>query len=194
MDCGNAAARLHLKCSPLKLTVCGINAKQISDTLITDVTVKQLGDNTCESIDRRPYIKNTLKVGLNIINVLQLQETYPHLSMLDPAQCSYSNVEMILSQDIYHAIFPLEHFKNVSKCAPVAVHLAIGWVLIGPLPVSSSFISSCCKIVTEPETDLAEKVKSWYDMESYGAVKEVDPRSSLNRRNVEILEKATFND
>ena len=44
----SAAARLNLKGSPLKLTVCGINAKQDIDTLITDVTVKPLGDNTCE--------------------------------------------------------------------------------------------------------------------------------------------------
>ncbi|XP_075250920.1 uncharacterized protein LOC142343117 [Convolutriloba macropyga] len=190
----SAAARLNLKGSPLKLTVCGINAKQVIDTLITDVTVKPLGDNTCESFDVSPYIRDTLNVGSDIINVPQLQETYPYLSVLDPVQYSYSNVEMILGQDVYHAIRPIEYFESDSKCAPVAVRLPIGWVLSGPLPATSSFISSCFKIVTEPETDLAEQLKSWYDMESYGAVKEVDPRSSSDRRAVEILEKTTFND
>ena len=190
----SAAARLNLKGSPLKLTVCRINAKQVIDTLITDVTVKPLGDNTCESFDVSPYIRDTLNVGSDIINVPQLQETYPYLSVLDPIQYSYSNVEMILGQDVYHAIRPIEYFESDSKCAPVAVRLPIGWVLSGPLPATSSFISSCFKIVTEPETDLAEQLKSWYDMESYGAVKEVDPRSSSDRRAVEILEKTTFND
>ena len=165
-----------------RLTVCGINAKQVIDTLITDVTVKPLGDNTCESFDVSPYTRDTLNVGSDIINVPQLQETYPYLSVLDPVQYSYSNVEMILGQHVYHAIC-------YSKCAPVAVHLPIGWVPSGPLPATSSFISSCFKIVTEPETDLAEQLKSWYDIESYGAVKEVDPRSSSDRRAVEILEK-----
>ena len=190
----SAAAILNLKGSPLKLTVCGINAKQVIDTLITDVTVKPLGDNTCESFDVSPYIRDTLNVGSDIINVPQLQETYPYLSVLDPVQYSYSNVEMILGQDVYHAIRPIEYFESDSKCAPVAVRLPIGWVLSGPLPATSSFISSCFKIVTEPETDLAEQLKSWYDMESYGAVKEVDPTSSSDRRAVEILEKTTFND
>ena len=190
----SAAARLNLKGSPLKLTVCGINAKQVIDTLITDVTVKPLGDNTCESFDVSPYIRDTLNVGSDIINVPQLQETYPYLSVLDPVQYSYSNVEMILGRDVYHAIRPIEYFESDSKCAPVAVRLPIGWVLSGPLPATSSFISSCFKIVTEPETDLAEQLKSWYDMESYGAVKEVDPRSSSDRRAVEILEKTFFND
>ena len=176
------------------MTVCGKNAKQVIDTLIADVTVKPLGDNTCESFDVSPYIRDTLNVGSDIINVPQLQETYPYLSVLDPVQYSYSNVEMILGQDVYHAIRPIEYFESDSKCAPVAVRLPIGWVLSGPLPATSKFISSCFKIVTEPETDLAEQLKSWYDMESYGAVKEVEPRSSSDRRAVEILEKTTFND
>ena len=153
-----------------------------------------LGDNTCESFDVSPYIRDTLNVGSDIINVPQLQETYSYLSVLDPVQYSYSNVEKILGQDVYHAIRPIEYFESDSKCAPVAVRLPIGWVLSGPLPATSSFISSCFKTVSEPETDLAEQLKSWYDMESYGALKEVDPRSSSDRRAVEILEKTTFND
>ena len=101
---------------------------------------------------------------------------------------------MILGQDVYHAIRPIEYFKSDSKCAPVAVRLPIRWVPSGPLPATSSFISSCFKTVTEPEKDLAEQLKSWYDMESYGAVKKVESRSSSDRRAVEILEKTTFND
>ena len=132
---------LNLEGSPLKLTVCGKNAKQFIDTLITDVTVKPLGDNTCENFDGSPYIRDTLNVGSDIINVPQLQETY--LSVLDPVQYSYSNVEMILGQDVYHAIRPIEYFESDSKCVPVAVRLPIGWVLSGPLPATSSFISSC---------------------------------------------------
>ena len=37
-------------------------------------------------------------------------------------------------------------------------------------------------------------MKSWYDMESYGAVKEVDARLCSDRRAVEILKKTIFID
>ena len=34
-------------------------------------------------------------------------------------------------------------------------------------------------------------MKSWYDMESYGALREVDPRSTAAARALDILENAT---
>ena len=99
--------------------------KQVIDTLITDVTVKPLGDNSCDSFDVSPYVRDMLNVGCDIINVPQLQETYPYLSVLDPVQYSYSIVEMILGQDVYHATRPIEYFKSDSKFAPVSVLLPI---------------------------------------------------------------------
>ena len=39
--------------------------------------------------------------------------------------------------------------------------------------------------------ELASQVKSWYDMESYGALKQVDPRSFSDARAHEILENTT---
>ena len=43
----------------------------------------------------------------------------------------------------------------------------------------------------EQDFELANQVKSWYDMESYGALKQVDPRSSSDARAHEILENTT---
>ena len=113
---------------------------------------------------------------------------------MDPVRYSYSNIEMILGQDVYHAIRPIEYFESASKCAPVAVRLPIGWVFSGPLSSSSSFVSPCFKTIVEPEQDLVEQLRTWYELESYGAKKEVDPRSSADRRAVEILEKTTTHD
>ena len=67
-------------------------------------------------------------------------------------------------------------------------------MLRGPLPSSSSFVSSCFKAIIEQEQDLVEQLRTWYELESYGAMKEVDPRSSADRRAVEILEKTTTHD
>ena len=189
-----AAERLKPKGKSLKLTVCGINTQQTIDTLVTDVTVKPIAENTCENFQVSPYIRENLNIGSDIVDVPHLQETYPYLSVLDPVRYSYSNIEMILGQDVYHAIRPIEYFESESKCAPVAVRLPIGWVLSGPLPSSSSFVSSCFKAIVEPEQDLVEQLRTWYELESYGAIKEVDPRSSADRRAVEILKKTTTHD
>ena len=74
----------------------------------------------------------------------------------------------------------------------LAVRLPIGWVLSGPLPSSSSLVSTCFKANVEQDYELACQVKSWYDMESYGACKQVDPRSAADPRAQEILETTTF--
>ena len=40
----------------------------------------------------------------------------------------------------------------------------------------------------EKDFELAIQVKSWYHMESYGAIKQVDPQSASNARVHDILE------
>ena len=60
-----------------------------------------------------------------------MQETYPHLAVLDPVRYNYGEIEMILGQDVYHAIRPLEYFSanfSAEKRSPFAVRLPIGWV------------------------------------------------------------------
>ena len=69
----------------------------------------------------RPYVRETLNVGSNIIDVKSMQETYPHLAALDPVRYSYGNIEMILGQDVYYAIRPLEYFAAGVKCSPFAI-------------------------------------------------------------------------
>ena len=99
---------------------------------------------------------------------------------------------MILGQDVYHAIRPLVYFSADEKCSLFAVRLPIGWVLSGPLPSSSSLVSTCFKANIEQDFELACQVISWYDMESYGAFKQVDPRSAADAHAQVILETTTF--
>ena len=98
---------------------------------------------------------------------------------------------MILGQDVYHAIRPLEYFSADEKRSPVAVRLPVGWVLSGPLPSSSCLTSTCFKVNIEHDK-LASQIKSWYDIESFGAIKQVDSRSAADARAHEILESTTI--
>ena len=71
---------------------------------------------------------------------------------------------MTLGQDVYHAIRPLEYFTADEKCSPFVVRLPISWSSSGPLPSSSSLVSTCFKANVEQDYELACQVKSCYDM------------------------------
>ena len=185
------ANRLGLHGTALKLTVKGINTEEVVDTKLVELIVTPRDNQAFEPFKVSPYVKENLNVGADVINIKALQETYPHLAVLDPVTYCYGNIEMIPGQDVYHAIRPLEYFAADEKYSPFAVRLPIGWVLSGPLPSSSGLVSTCFKANMEQDFELASQVKSWYDMESYGALKQVDPRSSSDARAQEILENTT---
>ena len=139
------ADRLGLHGKALKLTVKGINTEEVVDTRVVEVTVKPREHQDFEPFTINPFPKECLNVGSDMINVQALQETYPHLAVLDPVTYSYKDIEMIFGQDVYHAIRPLEYFSADEKRSTVSVRLLIGWVLSGPLPSSSYFTSTALK-------------------------------------------------
>ena len=185
------ANRLGLHGTALKLTVKGINTEEVVDTKLVELIVTPRDNQTFEPFKVSPYVKEDLNVGADVFNIKALQETYPHLAVLDPVTYCYGNIEMILGQDVYHAIRPLEYFAADEKSSPFAVRLPIGWVLSGPLPSSSGLVLTCFKANMEQDFELASQVKSWYDMESYGTLKQVDPRSTSDARAHDILENPT---
>ena len=185
------ANRLGLHGTALNLTVKGIHTQEFVDTKLVELIVTPHDNQAFEPFKVSPYVKQDLNVGADVINIKALQETYPHLAVLEPVTYCYGNIEMIIGQDVYHAIRQLEYFAADEKCSPFAVRLPIGWVLSGPLPSSSSLVSACFKANMEQDFELASQVKSWYDMESYGELKQVDQRSASDARAHEILENTT---
>ena len=184
------ASRLQLNCTHLKLTVNGIDTQETITTESVQVNVQPMGENTCSPFDLIPYVKTNLRVGSDIIDKTAIQEKYPHLSVLPNKTYDYANVEMILSEDAYYAIRPFEYFETESKSSRVANHLPLVCVLNGLSPSSSGLISTCFKAVAKQDSELASQIKSWHDMESYGAVKQVDPRSASDHGATEILEQS----
>ena len=133
----------------------------------------------------KPYVRENLSVGTDTIDVDYLKTKYPHLEPIYLNKNSYVDVNMILGQDVFHFIRPLEYFESDSKNAPVAVRLALDWVLSGPLPSTSGLFSTCFKTVTsnkDSNSELGDQLCSWYEMESYGDFKQVDPRSAVDAR------------
>ena len=94
---------------------------------------------------------------------------------------------MIFGQDVYHAIRTLEYFSADEKRSSVAVRLPIGWVLSGPLPSSSCLTSTCFKVNIENDNELASQAKSWYNIESFWANKQVDSRPAADAKAHDIF-------
>ena len=191
------ADKLQVKGSATKLTVHGINSQQLIDTETVELKLTPVhSGGSCSSFPVTPYVRDDLKVGNDIIDVDKLKTTYPHLEPIPLSKYSYSDVEMILGQDVFHCIRPLEYFEADRPNTPIAVRSPLGWVLSGPLPSTTGLFSTCFKAVTSSENDsiLAEQLRSWYDMVSYGAYKQVDSRSAADARAMKILEETTFND
>ena len=101
---------------------------------------------------------------------------------------------MILGQDMFHCIHPLEYFETDGKNTPISVRLPLGWVSSYPLPWTSGLISTCFKAVTQRETDskLADQIRCWYDIESYWAYEQVGPRSAADARAQKILQDTAY--
>ena len=150
--------RLGLHGKAPKLTVKGINTEKVVDTRIVEVSVKPREHQDFEPFTINFFVKESLNVGSDIINVQALRETYPHLAVLDPLTYSYKNIEMILGQSVDHAIRLLAYFSAEEKRSRVAVHLPIGWVLSGLLPSSSCLTSTCFKVKIEHDNELASQV------------------------------------
>ena len=133
------AARLGLQDDTLKLAVKGKNTEELIDTKVVQLTVTSNKGKDFEAFTERPYVRETLNVGSDIIDVKSMQETHPHLAVLDPVRYSYGNIEMILGQDVYHAIRPLEYFAADEKCSPFDVRLSICWFFQRPTFVKFKF-------------------------------------------------------
>ena len=81
----------------------------------------------------RVYVKDHIRIGSDSISIPELHKKYPQLAPIKPIHYKYEDVEIILEQDFYRAIRPVEYLLGEDFVSPCAVRLPIGWVLSGPL-------------------------------------------------------------
>ena len=104
---------------------------------------------------------------------------------------------MILGQDTFHVIRPFDYFEADQRDTTIAVQLPSGRVLSKPLLLlTSRLFATCFKVVRQFESGfkLADHIRSSYDMESFGAYKQVDPCSVSDASDQKILKNATYHD
>ena len=187
------AQLLNLTGQQLDFLVNDFNSTESVPTQQVEVNVFAKFDHHEYSFRVTPFVKDSLRVGSETIDVTILQDRFPHLQPIKPIVYNYSDVEMILGQDVFHAIKPLEYFQGRNQNTPVAVRRPIGWVLSGPLPSPIGVRATTFKCNVE-DVALADQVKKWYELESYGTFKQADPRSSADKRAQKILDSTTIHD
>ena len=165
--------RLGLVGEPVNLSISGFNSTTIVETQRVKFTVSSEPNNSDFVFSLCAYVKENIRIGSEVINIADLQNKYPQLAPIKPSQYTYEDVEVIIGQDYYHAVRPIEFILGDDKNSPCSVRLPIGWVISGPLPPSVNSTSSCFKCVVE-DSSLTDQIKSWYELESYGAFKQVD--------------------
>ena len=176
----------------LRLTVKGLNTEEVFDTRFVEVTVKPREHQDFKPFTIHPFVKESLNVGSDTINLQALQETFPHIAVHDPMTYSYKDIEMIIGPDVYHAVRPKDYCSADESRSAVAVRLPIGWDLSSPLPSGLCLTSTFFKVNIEHDNELASQVKSWHDIESFGASKQVYSRSAADARAHKILESTTI--
>ena len=121
---------------------------------MVQLTVTTEKDQDFEAFTVRAYVRESY-----------VPETYQHLASIDPVRYSYGDIEMILEQDVYHAIRLLEYVRADEKLSSFTVRLPISWVLNGSLSSCSSSVLTCFKANIEKDYELACQVMSLYDIE-----------------------------
>ena len=70
------------------------------DTKLVELTVPPRINQAFEPLKISSYVKEDLKVGVDLIKFKAFQETYPQLSVLEMVTNCYGIIEMILGQDV----------------------------------------------------------------------------------------------
>ena len=179
---------LNLTGQPVDLNVAGIHGT--SDISSKRLRVK-IGDQDGKfNEDIMAYSHPHVNAGNRTYDLKKLKETYPHLSVLKDSTINLKDVKVILGQDCYHLHRAID-YRKCGNAKPWAVRTKLGWMLSGPLPQQETAKLATESLVAAEVDPLADRVKSWWSMESYASNCSVSGRSKEDERALEMLKATT---
>ena len=137
--------RLRLVGEPVNLSISGFNSTTVVGTQRVKFTVSSEPNNSDFVFSLCAFVKDNFPIGSELINIANLQDKNPQLAPIKPTQYTCEDVEVIIGQNYYHAVRPIEFILGDDKNSPCSVRLPILWVISGPLPPSVRSTSSCFK-------------------------------------------------
>ena len=102
-------------------TFRGVNSQQLvhPQTVWLKLTPISSGDSRA-TFSIKPYVRKDLNIGIDIIDVTKLEQQYPYIEPFKLSKYSYADIEMILGQEAFHFIVPLECFETAHQDIPVS--------------------------------------------------------------------------
>ena len=141
--------RLALVEGPVNLSISGFISTTVFQTQRVKITVSSEPNNSDFVLPLSAYVEDKTPIGSELINFADLQNKYLQLAPIKPTQYTSEDVEVIIGQDYFHAVKPIEFILGDDKNSPCSVRLPIGWVISGPFSPSVVSTSSCFKCVVE---------------------------------------------
>ena len=174
---------LKLKGKESVMSVAGIHG-------LSEIVTARIGPSeTDTAVEKLSFCTHpNLIVGDKVYDFTKLKEIYSYLNNLPDIKVSMADVKVILGQDAYHLIRPLE-YKSGDRNGPWAVITSLGWTVSGALPkAKTNCLGATCNLSVSSDP-IADQMKKWWDMETYASGCDVSGRSKEEKRAQAILEK-----
>ena len=184
----NLLEKLELRGEPVSLNVTEIHGTQITTCRAVQATIRPANCMQDKGKLLTIHSQKNLENGTSGSNVHEMKEKYPYLKCVGFRQIDLKKVAIILGQNAYELIRPVE-YKNGGENKPWAIKLPLGWTVSGPVPINQLKLSAACHVANDDDMKLAEVVRKWWDMESYGTLKVADKRTKDDKRATEITIK-----
>ena len=148
-------------------------------------------DEISENYDLTFYSHPDIKVGVDEYDIADLKTKFNHLQEVPSRKLKMKDVKVILGQNAYELIRPLE-FHSGDGPSPWAVKTKLGWSICGPLPKSeASYLAANTFACSSASDTIAEQIRHWWSLEAYATNCTVSGRSKEDKRALEILENTT---
>ena len=99
---------LGLVGKPVKISISGFNSTTVVETERAKFTVFSDPNSSDFEFSLCAYVKDNIWIGSELINMADLHNKYPQLAPIKPTQYTYEDVEVIIGQNYYHAVRPIE--------------------------------------------------------------------------------------
>ena len=124
--------RLGLLGEPVNLSTSGFKSTTVVETQRVKFTVSSEPNNSDFVFPLCECVTDNIRIGFELINIADFQNKYPQLAPIKPIQNTYEDVEVIIGQDYYHAVRPVEFILGDDKNSLCSGRSPIGWVKSGP--------------------------------------------------------------
>ena len=183
--------RMGVEGKPSNISVIGIHGAGEIQSNTVNIRIGSPTFHELEPLEVEASTHPVLEVGDSTYDYKNWKKRFAHLKPLPSITFTLSDVKLILGQDCYPLIRPLEYQWESYKL-PWAVRIPLGWTISGPLPSAEKH--SCTQIVCNAnagDVELAQQIHKWWDMESYSTKCSVKSRSKADQRAEDVLKKTT---